>query len=454
MQQQENESGAHFGSFTRSGVKTIYASPKKSLDVRVLPAFDDSMSLEDSDFDKGFLSYRSRGDEIDEETQTEAFNSWFWCIEGYTYFGFGKKQFLSPLTGVAYFPPGHDPIRDAYVYIDKHVNDARIKTLAHGKTIQDPVSGREKKLAGYLSKTPRRFCLMNVLADPENTGKWENAVLVCSQTTLRDLKEQLSIQTKRSDDVVVTKEWEDYYFGDITDPSAGAVARVQEKHIAIGNNTVRTCGFFLEQAPNTPDAHNIKQLPVTEEQLAGRYRIFDTNTVTNLPPKEEQYQIILDYLVEDGVIPIDVLEAACGKFGKIDTSLRMSNNSWFEGEEPIIGASEVNKSASIAPPTKSTVGKKEETGTAPAVDSLKKQAKESDDLKDAEDPVDEDVPGDNEKTQAKEEPPAEKSEDKSAESGNEEKERERFLELQNKMKESALSPDELTELAGLSKYAG
>jgi hypothetical protein len=337
-QQQTNEqSGATFGSFTRTGVKTVYASPKKQLDVRVLPAFDPTMSQEDEAYKESFCSYREQDSErTDPDTETEPFTAWFYVIEGYSFFGLKRKQFISPLTLAPYFPAGHDPVRDCWVHIDKKENDPRLKHLITGKTIIDPQSQREKKLQGYLSKTPRRFGLMNVLARGDTVDSWENAVLVVPLTTLLDLKEQLSIQTKRSDQVVITPEWEDYYYGDITHPEYGPICQIKEKYVTgTTGNSIRTSGFYLDQAPNTPDRHNMMPRPVSVEELKGRYNIGDTQNVTNLEDKATQYQIILDYLVEDGVIPLHIIRAACGQYGKIKPELRAQNLSWFEGEPPL-----------------------------------------------------------------------------------------------------------------------
>jgi len=436
QQQQDNESGSNFGSFTHAGVKTIYASPKKTTDVRILPAFDMSLGLEDAEFSKSFVSYRDANETPDEETGTEAFTEWFYMVDGYTYMGLGRRQFLSPLTGTMYYPAGHDPIRDAWKYIDKYVDDVLIKQLAHGKTVIDEVSKKEKKLPGYLSKTPRKFALANVVAEGETRGVWENAVMIFSQTTIRDLKTQLSVNTKKSDDVVISEEWPDYYYGDVTDPSKGCIARVAEKEIrnSSGGKT-RTSGFYLEQAPEDLENHKLLVRPCSEEELKKRYRIFDTVNVTNLPEKEVQYQIILDYLVEDGVVPLSVLEVACGKYGKINHDLRKKSMPWFEGEPPVEDAGQL---VATRTPVKKPVAQNSLQSTAPAVGVLaesKKQA-ETDDV------VNEDVPieGKDPKTPFKTEAPETK-----AGAG-------RFQELQDKLKQNEpLSPSELQELGELAR---
>lgn len=454
QQSKQDESGANFGSFTHAGVKTIYASPKKQYDVRILPAFDMSLNLEDEAFAKSYVSYRDANEEQDEDTGTEAFSPWFYMVHGHTYFGLGRRQFLSPLTGTQYYPEGHDPIRDTWKYIDKYVDDILIKQLAHGKTVLDETSKKEKKLPGYLAKTPRQFALMNVLVEGDTRGTWENAVLVCSQTTIKDLKAQLSIQTKRSDNVVITPEWEDYYYGDITDPKKGCITRVMEKSITNSNGgTTRTSGFYLDQAPDDDTNHKMIVHPVTDEDLAKRYRIFDTENVTNLADKETQYQIILDYLVEDGVVPLSVLEVACGKHGKINHNLRKKSVAWFEGEPPVEDAGQT-VSASTVQATKKAEPQGNQNAlksTPPAVDALAKSKQTE-----TEAATKEEVPMD---TPPKSEPD---QEDQATESTTEEKSSgsetsdsdptNRFEELQNKLKNNEpLSPEELQELGELAR---
>lgn len=349
---------SQFGSFVRSGVKIIDAAPKKNLTVRILPAFDMSMSMDDEAFNLGFTSYRNA--EIPEDdTNTPGFTDWFFPVQGYTFLGLGKRRFLSPLTGTRFYPAGHDPIRDCWKYIDEFVSDPEVKALAHGKTFTD-ASGREKKKPGYLFKKPRDFVLMNVLLQDEKVqNQWDNAVLVVTHTAMEDFRKELAKMTPRSDKVVITEEWPDYLYGDVTHPEHGPIIRVTEKQI--GNYT--PAGFWLEQKPKSPATHNMIPMPVTEAQLAGRHRIFDTDNVTNLPPKDEQYQAILDYLIEDGVVPMEVITAACERYARVDPSLRKAERSFFEED----GAEPAKTKTTYSQPAP----KPEEPKTTKAVSSLK-----------------------------------------------------------------------------------
>lgn len=313
-QQQGNENDSSgFGSFTRGNVPLLVISTKTKHDIRILPGFDMSLSLEDESFDKSYIPYRDPDGEMDEDTKTEGFTDWFYPVYGYTYFGEQQRRFLSALTGHKYYPAGKDPIRDCWKYIDANVNDPAIKAVAMGKTFIDPATGKEVKKEGYLKKTPRTFHLLNALAFNEDHDEWENKIVVCTDLAMRDLKKMLSIETGRKD-MVISEDWDQYKYGDIAHPTEGCVIRCKEKNI----ERWTSCGFFLEVDPKNAKTNGLKPMKVTEEQLRGRYRIFDTNNVTNLGSEAEQYQYILDILLEEAIVPFDIIKAACEKYGKVE----------------------------------------------------------------------------------------------------------------------------------------
>lgn len=385
----EENSGGGYSSFVHPGVRSLTASPKKALTVRLLPAFDMSLSLEDEGFQTGYASYRSE-DVPPQESGEPGFTDWFYPVMGYTYFGHGRERFLSGLTGTIYYPAGKDPVRDTWKYINEFVTDPYIKSLALGKTIEE--GGREKKLPPYLQKTPRQFALMNALVQDEKVvDQWNNIVLVVTSSSLTDLIKELNRLTPRSDSTVITPEWPDYYYGDVTHPEYGPVIRITEKQI----DNYKTAGFYLEQAKD-PAAHNMKRMPITEEQLKGRYRIFDTQKVTALADTSEQYQLILDYLVSDGIIPLHILDAACSRYGKINEDLRTTERKWFEKDEDASegslggGKLGVSKPSAKPNPTNST------SSQAPAVSALKQSATKQ--------AVEEDIPYESKKEEKSETP--------------------------------------------------
>ncbi len=375
----EENSGGGFTSFVHPGIRSLTASPKKSLTVRILPAFDMSLSLEDAGFQTGYASYRSE-DAPAQEKGDPGFTDWFYPVMGYTYFGYGRERFLSGLTGTNYYPAGKDPVRDTWKYVNEFVTDPYIKSLALGKTVIE--NGKEKKLPPYLKKTPRSFAMMNALVQDEKVvDQWNNIVLVVTSSSLQALIAELNRLTPRTDTVTITPEWPDYYYGDITHPEYGPVIRLTEMQV----DNYTTAGFYLEQTKD-PARHNMKPMPISEAHLKGRYRIFDTQNVTALADASEQYQILLDYLVSDGVVPMDILQAACSRYGKIHEDLRVTERKWFENEEEAQGSSlgGGKLGSKPGPTTKPNPGAGSQ---APAVAALKQAAEKE--------VVDEDVPFDN-----------------------------------------------------------
>ena len=375
---ENNENENNSGSFMRPGVKTYYASPNRDFLMRFLPAFDMSLSLEDEDFGASHVPYRDADLGTNAETGDANFTPWYFPVMGYTYYGLQKRQFLSPLTGTKYYPAGHDPIRDTYKYINEFETDPNITDLANGRTVRDKTTGKTKTLPGYLSKRPREFVFVNGLVENKQS-EWENAVVIFTISSFRDLLSQLGEATKRSDKVVITPEWPDFYYGDITDPRKSPIVRVTSKTVDKWN----VGGCWLKQDPKNEDSHGMKFGPtITEEQLRGRYRIFDTENVTNFPEKAEQYQMILDYLVEDGVIPLDILEAACGRYGTVNRELRRKEFPWFDEEDADDTTSQNTVQASGTPA-------KKEPQTQSAINELPRGDKPAE-----EDEEEEDVPYD------------------------------------------------------------
>lgn len=305
--------GSKYGSFFKDGVQSFALTIKTPIKVRFLPAFDYSLTREDEAFKTSVLSYRTGNldDETDPLTDTEGFSSWFFTVKGYTFFGNDQKKFLSGYTlGEPYYETGIDPIRDTYVYISKSLTHfpASVKELVDKK---EEVDGKLVSKKTYLQKTPREFALANVLLFNPEENTWENKILEFTSASLNHLKRTLCVKAGR-DDEVITPEWDKYLFGDITHPKCGSIANTKKTKI---ENYETACFYFSK---NNQDLIGREALPVTDEQLAKRWDIADTDNVTHISP----YQELLDYLVADGEVPLEILEAACGKYGKIDKSLR------------------------------------------------------------------------------------------------------------------------------------
>ena len=305
-----------YGSFFHKGVLAENPSLKgDQIHVRLLPSFDyENTSKVDEAFKTSWIPYRDmESEDVDPVTETPAFTSWFVPVMGYTFFGRGTKSFISPLTLEEFYPEGKDPIRDVYKYIDTHRTSAELVNLIEGEPYINDY-GKESRKNPYIKKSPREFVLMNALVYNKQEGNWVNKVLRITRSAFNEFLKVLSLKTGLKDEIVADNEFSEYLFNDVLNPEIGCA--VHSRPISVGTGGFQTVGLWVSADNKTLKGY--KKHPVTAEELAGRYDITDTDKVTKIAT----YQEILDYLVEDGVVPMDILEKACGKYGTINPHLR------------------------------------------------------------------------------------------------------------------------------------
>ena len=294
------------GSFFKDGIQTqIISAPKEghSLDVIILPSFD--MSKGPSEFKTSYVAYREQNsDLIDPITKTPAFTHWAKSCKAYTYFGNARQNFVSPLTGkayravkskrdnkVRYYPPYNtDPIVDIanYVFFNKDKVDA-----ATARLFNKSEDGQTKALA----RAPKSYVLSNALVRIDN-GDWQFKVIAYSEMAYVDLVNLLAQMTGKSQNGL-TPAFDDYLFGDITDPLTGSILTVSLK----SGNGIPFAGFNISADNRTLNGRRaIPQGLITPEILSKRAILNDTDYLDVW-----SYQQIVDFLVEDGVIPINVI---------------------------------------------------------------------------------------------------------------------------------------------------
>lgn len=300
-----NSSRGPKGSFFKDGVQTqLISAPKEghSLEVIILPSFD--MAKGPSDFKTSYVPYREQNsDLLDPITKTPAFTSWAKSCKAYSYFGNSKQNFVSPLTGKAYrgvkskrdnklryYPPAHiDPIVDIanYIFFNKEkVDPATLRLIT-----------REEGQVQALPRAPKSFVLSNALVSIDG-GDWQFKVIAYSEMAYIDLINILAQMTGRSQ-VGVSPNFEDYLFGDITDPITGTILSVSLK----SGNGISFAGFNVSSDNRTLSGRKpIPQNLVNENILAKRVILNDTDYLDVW-----SYQQIVDFLVEDGVVPINII---------------------------------------------------------------------------------------------------------------------------------------------------
>jgi len=281
--------------FFHDGVKSTQFKASGQYFLRVLPAFDPDKQGT-PDYETSYLSYRSAELPEDWKTKTPGFTSWYFIIQGYTFYGKGNVSLVSPLSGVhgQQSKRGVDPIFDIRDFAIKS-DDVQIRALTEDKSYKERAA----------APTPRYFVLTNVyLMTDVNSRKTENQIGIFTNAAWTDLKSKLALRAGRNDEVI-SKEWEDYLYGDITHPKEGLAATVRETQ-AESNDKIRFAGLHFSDSAGRLDGNQKWDISDTDA-LRDRYVISDDENVTRV----WSYDEILDYVVQDGIIPYNIIEQAC-----------------------------------------------------------------------------------------------------------------------------------------------
>lgn len=286
-------------SMFQDGVDYLYTKKDKPIFMRILPARDNSMSVEDTARLGSVVPYRDVASGImDKGTNSEAFTAWYLTIRANRFFGKNGVSFISPLTmglfAGATPEDKADPVLDVYRWLKEHGGPG---------TKYASLTDKDNK-NGYF-KSPGDAVIMNVCYKDGPT--WKNALLMVSKTALADFKETLSLYAAR-DTKVHDDNFPKYLFGDITDPQSGLVVSTTTKKMDTGNDYV---GFAIGDSDK--EIVGTQSHPVGQDVLDARYELLSDETL-----KIPTYQEIVDYMVIDGSVPIEVIEAACGHMATID----------------------------------------------------------------------------------------------------------------------------------------
>ena len=123
--------------FFHDGVKSTQFKASGQYFLRVLPAFDPDKQGT-PDYETSYLSYRSAELPEDWKTKTPGFTSWYFIIQGYTFYGKGNVSLVSPLSGVhgQQSKRGVDPIFDIRDFAIKS-DDVQIRALTEDKSYKE-----------------------------------------------------------------------------------------------------------------------------------------------------------------------------------------------------------------------------------------------------------------------------------------------------------------------------
>lgn len=356
--------------FVHDGVKTqVFRISKQEYErYRILPARNDLLQdTKPKEWATSFVPFKDRdGKDTD----------WYFYVKGYTFVGNGQRQFLSPLNTIApdkrKYAKGVDPLRDCFSYVYKTQDTELIQRLTKSDGNKSPV------IPGL-----RDFALMNVVGIKDGEAS-SPMIGIASKVAMEDLFTQLMWRLGRGDEEL-SQAFDDLLFGDITDPMNGLTLKVIEKVMSSG--AIKYAGFQIATKEMTQKG--ITKFPIDPSSsegmdiLSNRYNIGDTDEVTYIPT----YQEILNYIVEDGSIPYDVIFEACGNYADVpQPSKKVKVFSPSKAAAP--ASSRANVSSAV--PVSDDDADDEDTTTAPdeeaAVDTYHVNEDEDDSGENTEDP--------------------------------------------------------------------
>jgi len=283
--------------FFHDGVKSYVARASQSVEVRLLPAFDSTVKKTSKDYKTSVAPYRDRSGPEDYYTKSPGFSSFYYAVAGFTWYGNNKLSFLSPLTGGSTNRSGACPATDIYKMCYKN-EDSSLHNLTQSQGKSDPAS---------VSRV-RQFGLLNCHMTNPKTNEEENNVLIITSSCLNQLKKRLSLRAGR-EDPIISEDFKEFLYGDVTDPKSGSTAFIRETHIE-DNPVLKFAGLFFSNKDGYLEGR--QESPISDDVLSNRYDISDTEEVTNI----RTYDEILEMLVADGAIPYDIIVRACDRYAE------------------------------------------------------------------------------------------------------------------------------------------
>lgn len=311
--EQQSGGGSQSESFTsgdsrygcyQKGVNVLYPKAGKTIIGRVLPGRDFNLSVNDASFPTSIVPYRiDDGKEIDADTKTPGFSNWFQMIVEYNFVGRTKASFLSPFTLSRLNIAGADT-RDPLMEIRAHA-----KATPKWEAVYKQELGTGKNTKPLLPMISTRGVVNWLNFDPATRKPEGQYLLPMSLGAIKALKVAMACPRPATQNPIGPGKWFDkYLLGDITDPLYGLMGWFSE--ISAGMNS-RTQGLHFSQSgfelqgsmpcpidPNTEFGRNV---------LAGRYALGSSKVLKLL-----EYQDIVNWAVEDGQIPYELIQEALG----------------------------------------------------------------------------------------------------------------------------------------------
>lgn len=292
----EETRSEYWGGFYQVGVENMTPTQKKPFRGRILPAYDWTLSMNDTEFARAYAPYRQT-DVVDSETGQPHISAFFLRAMAYTWFGKGRVRFLSPETR-KYMVGDYDRIDFA-----DPIKDIRSVIYASGDPVLKALTKRpDGKDGNAVVPYPQTRCLFNMWGNEISERTPRNIIIDVSATAVEDLIDKLN-EWRPAHESIIDPEWDMYLFGDITKPATGLMVDV----VPIPATPQPFNGFVLTNGTHK-SLKGTEQVPVPDHALEGRYNFWTENAL-----KIYEYQEIVDYLLDDGEIPRELIAKACSE---------------------------------------------------------------------------------------------------------------------------------------------
>lgn len=294
-------------SYVKPGVKLITPSTKTQFKGRILPDFDWDLGSHDKAFATSWRPYRIEGS-VD-RTGNPILSPFAMTVKAYNYFGATNARFISP---AARYYLADDPDTVSKEDMADPAEDI-IEVIENSDNPEwRALIERHNSEYSVISKASYRVFL-NMYGYKPDENKLHNVVLDVSHAALYDLRDQLNVPSKANDGR--DPDWSQYLLGDVTHPQKGLVTQARLIQVP---GKYKFCGFHFQcqDGDGARDTlENIKEYPVGSDVLKNRYMLWGDNSVFMF----YTYQQLVDYFIEDGSIPLELIKQACAHKANIGT---------------------------------------------------------------------------------------------------------------------------------------
>lgn len=280
---------------------------KKPFKGKILPSFDWSVSVVDTEFKKSYIPYRD---------DLGSYAGFFLIAWVHSFFGNSQNRFISPLTwsNLAYIPGDDepdkaDPVNDMQDFVFKDETKRYAHLLARKRDGSAPPLTRASERV-FFNAYGRR----GTESDPKLT------IIDMSASSRKNLLNNKLAALRPADVKVWDKNYPEYLFGDVTDPRGGAVVRSVAEITTSGTNTYKYTALAFNENNVLDNTEGMRSYACME-LLEKRHNLWSADMEVN-PLIILSYQQLVDFIIADGFMPIELVKEACSYHADIGANPR------------------------------------------------------------------------------------------------------------------------------------